>query len=85
MTMRKRESQMKTAEQILEAYNDQNQDLEGFVTLSAMIDAELKVVAKEQRHACAEAVIAMGSVGDTESLVNKASAHSACMNSHLQF
>jgi hypothetical protein len=45
---------------------------------------KLVILIKEQdratRHACAEAVLSIPSVGMTESLINKDAAHNACMN-----
>jgi hypothetical protein len=40
----------------------------------------LKEQDRATRHACAEAVIAIPSVGMTESLINRDAAHNACMN-----
>ncbi len=40
----------------------------------------LKEQDRDTRHACADAVINLETVGDTESLISKDTAHNACMN-----
>jgi len=45
---------MKTGKEILDAYNGQSRGIQYQVSLEEMIDAELKIATKEQRHACVE-------------------------------